>query len=201
MEFAKAAPLERRGFARSSVVLFGRLMRADKREYNCQTLELAVGGLVLATDCRLEIGESVVVYLDLLGGVDGRVSRKVAGGYVIAINATPRRRARLTAQIQELAARLALAGQHIRRNRRLMVSLGLEIDDGSGRPSIQRCLNISVTGALIEATEPPPIGTAIRIGGRGARVVRHEVRGYAITFDEPVATLDWAVRLGQGYRA
>jgi len=177
-------------------------MRRDKKEHVCETLEVSAGGVVIATDVRLEIGEPVVAYFDLLGGVAGRVVRKVAGGYVIAVDASPRRRAKLVAQVQDISARLNDPSQRLRRHRRVATNMCLEADVGDG-PILVRCLNISVSGALIECMgdQLPEVDQAILVGGRHARVIRHELRGYAVAFDVPLASLGFAERLGDGPRA
>lgn len=169
-------------------------MRRNKTEYACETLEVSNSGVVIVSDVRLEIGETVIAYLDLLGGVEAKVSRKVAGGYVLTINTTPRRRSKIASQVDELMVRLAGPGSRLRRHRRVVSNLSLNVDLGCG-PSLVRCLNISVSGALLEHEHCPPIGLDVVVGGRKARVVRHEPRGFAVAFDEPLASLDQAPQL------
>lgn len=166
-------------------------MRRDKREYACETVQISSTGIVITCDVRLEIGEPIVAFFDLLGAVQGRVGRKVPGGYVLELETTDRRRAKLEAQVQEWAARLAFNAQKLRRHRRLTLKLNLDVDLGKG-PVIVRCLNISVSGALLEMATWPPIGSTITVAGRPAKIVRHDARGIGVEFETQMPSLDWA---------
>lgn len=170
-------------------------MRANKQEYSCETLEVATGGVVIATPVRLEIGEKVVAYLDLLGGLEAKVARKVVGGYVLSLIATPARKVRLAAQVRELEARLAAPGQQMRRHQRVLTNLCLDLE-WRGARKLYRCLNISASGALIESEHLLPIGAEVAVGGLQAHVVRHEPRGFAVEFEEPLGSLDRAMKIG-----
>jgi hypothetical protein len=70
-------------------VLFGRLMRADKQEYDCETVEVALGGLVITSDVRLEMGEPLIANFDLLGSVVGRAKNGVFLLQAIEIDSKP----------------------------------------------------------------------------------------------------------------
>jgi hypothetical protein len=182
LQFAKASPLERRTAPRSAAVLFGRLMRADKQEYDCETVEVALGGLVITADIRLEVGEPLIANFDLLGSVVGRILRKVAGGYVLVLETTPKREQKLAQQIAELSRRLTEPDGLLRRHRRAPVNGIVDVDFG-GKSVSHRCLNISVSGALLASDDLPDLGVAVSFGGVPAKVVRHDLRGFAVAFD------------------
>jgi len=183
LQFAKASPLERRTAPRSAAVLFGRLMRADKQEYDCETVEVALGGLVITADIRLEVGEPLIANFDLLGSVVGRILRKVAGGYVLVLDTTPKREQKLAQQIAELSRRLTEQDGRLRRHRRAPVNGMVDIDFG-GKSVSYRCLNVSVSGALLECDDLPDLGVSVSFSGVPAKVVRHDIRGFAVAFDE-----------------
>lgn len=175
-------------------MLFGRLMRADKQEYDCETVEVALGGLVITSDVRLEMGEPLIANFDLLGSVVGRILRKVAGGYVLVLETTPKREDKLAKQLAELTKRLTTPDAQLRRHRRAPVNGIVDVDLGSG-PVAFRCLNVSVSGALIQCEERPEVGTAVSFGGLPATVVRHDARGIAVTFGEHQPSLKAACGL------
>ncbi len=194
LQFAKASPLDRRTAPRSAAVLFGRLMRTDKQEYDCETLEVALGGLIITADVRLEVGEPLIANFDLLGSVVGRILRKVAGGYVLVLETTPKREKKLAQQLAEVTNRLTTPDAQLRRHRRAPVNGIVDVDLGSG-PVAFRCLNVSVSGALIQCEERPEVGTPVSFGGLPATVVRHDVRGIAVNFGEDQPSLKAACGL------
>ncbi len=55
---------ERRRHLRVEVVLLGRYMLQDRREFPCQTVNMSPGGLAISAPVRGAIGERVVIYLD-----------------------------------------------------------------------------------------------------------------------------------------
>ena len=171
-------------------------MRQDKKEYACETVQIAAGGVVITADVRLEVGEPIVACFDLLGAVCGHIKRKVPGGYVLEFETTPRRRAKLDSLVQGLVARLAWNGQRLRRHRRLTLKLNLDVNLGGG-PTTVRCLNISLSGALLETLQQTPVGTLITVADHPARVVRHDPRGLGVQFEPHLPSLDWAIKAAE----
>ncbi len=60
--------------------LLGRYLLADRREFRCTIVDVASGGIALTGPERGAIGETVIVYIDQLGRVQGNIARFLEGG-------------------------------------------------------------------------------------------------------------------------
>jgi hypothetical protein len=87
------------------MTLRGRYMLADGREYECRTVDVSAGGIALLGMIKGKIGERVVVYLDEVGRVEGRIVRHFAGCFAIELSTTDLKRDWLNAQIAKLLRR------------------------------------------------------------------------------------------------
>jgi len=82
VEFGKA-PADRRREPRAGVTLQGRYMLADRREFPFTVIDASAGAISLAGAERGAIGETVVLYIDHIGRVEGTVVRQVEDGFVV----------------------------------------------------------------------------------------------------------------------
>ena len=89
VEFSRA-PAERRTEPRARVTLQGRYMLADRREYPCTVIDASGGAISLAAAAPGAIGETVVLYIDHIGRVEGSVVRHVPDGFVVKFKGTSR---------------------------------------------------------------------------------------------------------------
>ena len=176
--------LERRRHQRVQVALLGRYMLADRQEYPCQTSDVSPGGALLTAPVSGVVGERVVVYLEHLGRVEGKITRHLPTGFALSISAAFRKRDKLASQLTWLANRQALGLPEDRRHERIaptspMAVLRLE----SGREMSVRLIDVSLSGAAMSLeTVRPPIGSAVTVGSTNAKVVRHFQGGIAVEF-------------------
>jgi hypothetical protein len=129
------------------------------------------------------VDERVVVYLEHLGRVEGRIVRTFDNGFAMTVQATVRKRDKLAAQLTWLANRHALGLPEDRRHERVtprVQSAVLVLEDG--RRFNARLLDVSMSGAAISSEVKPAIGTAVTIGRTPGRVVRHFDMGFAVEF-------------------
>lgn len=176
-------PQERRRHQRVRVQLYGRYMLEDRREFTCQTMELSPGGLSVTAPTPGKVGERVVVYLDHLGRVEGRVARLVEGGFAIAFTATARKRDKLAAQLTWLANRHALGLPEDRRHERMVPRNPRGVLTlPEGRQVTVRIIDVSLSGAALSTELRLPVGAALTIGRTPARVVRPLEGGFAVEF-------------------
>ena len=174
---------ERRRHQRVKVNLLGRFMLENKTEYPCQVINMSPGGVAMIAPVRGEIGEHVIAYIDHIGRVEGRIVRKIEGGFAITIDATIRKRDKLAAQLTWLANRHILDLPEDRRHERRQPKnpiTKLILEDGS--EYICRVMDLSLSGAAIKTKARPTVGKAVRIGKIRARVVRHLEDGLAVEF-------------------
>src|ERR1700694_1151759 len=90
---------ERRRHQRVKVVLNGRYMLLDRREFDCQTVNMSPGGALLAATTLPHIGDPVVAYIDHVGRLEGRCMRHLPHSFAMTVTATIRRREKLADQL------------------------------------------------------------------------------------------------------
>ena len=174
---------ERRRHQRVKVNLLGRFMLENKTEYPCQVINMSPGGMAMITPVRGEIGERVIAYIDHIGRVEGKVVRKIEGGFAITIEATIRKRDKLAAQLTWLANRHILSLPEDRRHERRPPKnpiTKLTLEDGSEH--MCRVLDLSLSGAAVKIRVRPTVGKMVMLGKIRARIVRHLDDGLALEF-------------------
>jgi hypothetical protein len=177
---------ERRRFQRVKVHLLGRYMLADRREFPCQVINMSPGGLAMLAPGLGNVGERVVAYLDHVGRVEGKITRLLDNGFAMTVNATPRKRDKLAAQLTWLANREILNLPEDRRHDRIVPRNPMAIlKFTDGRAMTCRIIDLSLSGAALAAEVRPPVGESVTLGRVPARVVRHIEDGFAIEFIHP----------------
>lgn len=177
---------ERRRFQRVKVHLLGRYMLADRREFPCQVINMSPGGLAMLAPGLGNVGERVIAYLDHVGRVEGKITRLLDNGFAMTVNATPRKRDKLAAQLTWLANRQILNLPEDRRHDRIAPRNPMAIlKFTDGRAMTCRIIDLSLSGAALAAEIRPPVGEPVTLGRVPARVVRHLEDGFAIEFVHP----------------
>ncbi len=175
---------ERRRNQRVSVTLLGRFMLEDREEYPCQTQDMSPGSVALVTSVTGRIGERVVVYLDHIGRIEGKIVRIYQGGFAMTINATPRKKDKIAAQLTWLANRhelgLAEDREYDRSATPAVSACTLTMPDGS--KTRVRVIDVSLSGAALGSVDKPAIGSMVIVGTIRSTVVRHFEEGIGVEF-------------------
>lgn len=174
---------DRRRYHRVDIRLLGRFMRADRREYPCQILNMSPGDAALLAPVDAEIGERLVVYIDHIGRIEGDVARGFEGGFAVSIQASRYKREKLASQLTWLINRDKLDLAEDRRFERLVPKnpfTKLALADGTEQNC--RVLDVSLSGASVAIDPKPPIGAEATLGLMRSRVVRHHDHGIGIQF-------------------
>jgi hypothetical protein len=174
---------ERRSFQRVKVTIFGRYMLQDRSEHSCRVVDMSPGNVALKAERIGRQGERVVVYLDHIGRVEGRITRLLDDGFAMTINASERKRDKLAAQLTWLANRHELDLPEDRRHERVTPPnpmSTIRVPEGHVHPC--RIVDLSVSGAAVETAAKPALGTQVFLGNIRGRVVRHFELGLAIEF-------------------
>lgn len=180
---AHPATEERRRYQRVRVNLLGRYMLADRREFPCQVTDMSPGGMALLAPVSGKASERVVAYIDHVGRLEGIVTRIYANGFAMTIQATSRKRDKLSAQLTWLANRHLLDSPEDRRHER--VAPGIEQSELILPTGLKvRCtiIDVSFSGAAVGTTARPALGSLVTLGKVQARVVRHRDDGIGIEF-------------------
>ena len=170
-------------FQRVKVSVLGRYMLADRREFPCQVLEMSPGDAVMIAPVAGQPGERVIAYLDSLGRVEGEIIELIDGGFKATINASPRKRDKLAAQLTWLANKDLLGLPEDRRHERVVPDnrhSTVVLDDG--RRYNCKIIDISLSGAAVELAVRPTIGTPCTLGRMRAKIVRHFQDGVGVEF-------------------
>lgn len=170
-------------YSRVAVDLHGRLMRADHSEHDCVVKVMSPGDAVLACSSLPNPGERIVAYLDHIGRIEGRVFEVGENNFTLSLNATERKRDKLSAQLTWLANKHELGLPEDRRHERLSPDnpmSEIRLDDGRRYPC--RIIDLSMSGAAIEIEVRPAKGTMATLGNMRGRVVRHFQEGIALEF-------------------
>jgi len=174
---------ERRSFQRVKIILSGRYMLQDRSEHSCQVIDISPGDVALKAERIGRMGERVVVYLEHIGRIEGRITRVFADGFAMTIKASQRKRDKLASQLTWLANRHELDLPEERRYERVTPANPMSTvrsPDGHEHPC--RIVDLSVSGAAVETAVKPPIGSTIFLANLRGIVVRHFEHGFALEF-------------------
>ncbi len=170
-------------FQSVEVTLFGRFMMQDKREFPCQIQSMSAGTATLMTPHVGGIDERIIAYVDHVGRLEGKILRVFNAGFAMSVNATSHKRDKLAAKITWIANRHELSLPEDRRHERIAPAQNItQIKMEDGRSYDVRILDLSLSGAAIEMSVRPALGTLMWLGNMRGRVVRHFDEGIAIEF-------------------
>ena len=187
MPLTEAKFQERRRHQRVKVVLPGRYMLEDRREYPCQTIDISPGGVALAGMARGGVGERVIAYLNQIGRVEGTIARHLDEGFAIQMKLPVIKREKLADQLTWLANRQALGMAEDRRHERIPPRISHStLKLPNGQEHLAKLVDISISGAALLVTAKPPIGSPVTVGKTPAQVVRHFEGGIAVEFNRPL---------------
>jgi len=141
-----------------------------------------VTGAAMMSPVVVEPGEVIVAYFDHIGGIEGTVVRIFDGGFAIAMNATQHKREKIAAQLTWLVNRHELQSAVDRRHERRTVNQKTTLKLDRDISVECRVLDVSLSGASIETTARPPIGTDVLFGKLRCRVMRHHDNGIGVAF-------------------
>jgi len=178
-----ALPVERRRFQRVRLNLLGRCMFPDRRECPCQLVEASPGEAVFISSSCGETGERVIAYIDEIGCLEGEIVELNEQGFRMAINASPRKRDKLADILTWLANRHVLnLAEDRRHQRRTPKRSDATVVFSDGTTQSCRVIDMSLSGAALSTTLRPALGSPIKLGRLGARVVRHFDDGIGVEF-------------------
>ena len=135
---------------------------------------------IVSCGTRPETGERIVAYVDYIGRIEGKVTEVSGRSFTISLNATDRKRDKLSAQLTWLANKHELGLPEDRRHERVSPASEIRLDDGRRYPC--RIIDLSVSGAAVEIDVRPAFGTMVLLGNMRGRVVRHFQEGIAMEF-------------------
>ncbi len=182
---SRAGARERRRFRRLPLVIGGRLLDAGGREHDCRTADISPGDVRIVSAAPPEVGQRVVIYLEGLGRVSGKVARQCDAGEVAVIfDFSAHKREKLAEQltlainrdlgVTDDAAPIISEGAQL---------VGLRFETGEAYDG--EVVDFSLAGVTIRTKRAPPlIGVWVRVGTIYGRVARLTEGGFAIDFEQ-----------------
>jgi hypothetical protein len=159
-----------------------------RREFPCRAINMSSQALMLATPARATLGDGATAYIPSFGKLSGRVSRVMAGGFVMTLMLPAAQRRRIAIRLAWLQEHQAHDTRDLRRHARIVPRdpFGrIAYADGTCLSCL--VLDMSVTGAALSADRVPEIGAVVTVGRVPARVCRHFPEGFAVAFLEELA--------------
>ncbi|MEE9375165.1 MAG: PilZ domain-containing protein [Rhizobiaceae bacterium] len=177
---------DRRAYERLEVAIFGRALLENTLEIPCQATSISPGEVAVVAAHKPVIGEHVIMYLDHIGRLDGKVVNLFDSGFAMTISGTARKREKLSARIEWLKAHNEFGLEDHRRHERITprnINSEIKLTDGRAYPI--EIIDISLSGAAVKTEVKPAIGSQITLSGMQGQVVRHFAEGVAIEFSKP----------------
>lgn len=180
-------------------VVQGRAMLASGHEFACTARNITIRSAEIRAQARVEAGASLVLYLDGLGLVQGRIATVTHQSFTVDLTLIEARRDRFSARLEWQTGNASRRAELHRAPRIVPLHKSVEVRLGERIVFRGTILNISMSGAAIslEADHLPFVRARVRVGSRDATVVRLIERGIAVEFNEPftASTFDTCVRL------
>jgi len=176
---------ERRRFRRMPMQVSGRLLDTFGREHDCRTEDISPGDVRIAATTLPIVGERVVIYLEGIGRVSGKVARTCGEGEVAVIfDFTAHKREKMAEQLTLLINRDLGIDEPVRPTLRDGAQ-HIKIEFETGETYDGEVVDFSLAGITIKTKRPPPlIGVWVRVGTVYGRVARLIEGGFAIDFDQ-----------------
>ncbi len=176
---------ERRRFRRMPIQVSGRLLDTFGREHDCRTDDISPGDVRIAATTLPPIGDRVVMDLEGIGRVSGKVTRSCGEGEVAVIfDFTAHKREKMAEQLTLIVNRDLGIEAPVRTTIRDGAQL-IKLEFETGDAYEGEVVDFSLAGISIKSKRPPPlIGVWVRVGTVYGRVARLIEGGFAIDFDQ-----------------
>ena len=174
---------DRRRHARAPVLLHGRFMLPDESEFACTSRDISISGIAVEARELPPIGTRVILYIDIIGRLDGIVVRHTKFGFAVSFTLPKVKVEKMADQLTWLLNREKLGMAEDRRHERIVprnTRSTMTFADGTQLPC--RIIDISISGAAANVDTKPPIGSVITVGQTPGRVMRSFDSGVAIEF-------------------
>jgi hypothetical protein len=185
MPSEKAHPKNKRAHPRLETRLLARYLLPNGHEAKGVVTDVSLGGIALAASEPGKIGETVILYIDDIGRVEGTIVRLLKEGFALKLGGTAWVTERVGRRLQELHAKetASRTGPERRKEPRVEVAAALAEGSALDTPDGGAIVDLSLSGAHLKLIGPrPPIGAIIPIGPLHGRVVRHSTVGVAVEF-------------------
>lgn len=176
---------DRRRFRRVAWAVRVRGLTQDGEEFECNTVDVAAGGLRINLARPLNKGDSLVLYIDEVGRVEGVIARVLQEiGYAIEFKVPPRKRDKIADQLTWLINRDRLGLSDEREAERRLGGGGQVVAIFENGVAVScAVVDVSIFGVALKTSGPRPmIGEKVTVGERSGTCVRYVDGGFAVDF-------------------
>lgn len=174
---------DKRRHRRVELILNARFMLPDQSEHAATLLNISAGGVALKTEMRPAHGTLVIVYVQDIGRLEGKVVRDFEDGFAIAYTSGARHRDRVVDKLTVQLNPEAIASADDRVHERVESTGLAHLILADGRETLCHVLDMSFGGVSLAVDEKPRVGEPIVVGRMQGRVVRHHDHGIGVAFD------------------
>jgi len=160
-------------------------------EYKARLINISPGDMAIKIESKATPGDAVVVAVEDLDILEGRVARILPDGFAVSFILSRKRRFLLTEQLM-LKTNLRYADglgdrRKTPRHGEGDKSMVCRLPDGSSL--FVKIMDRSVDGISVASSRKPPVGTAIHVGRVRGIIIRHTPRGFVVVHEpEEVCT-------------
>ncbi len=180
---------DRRQFQRVELPLKARFLTDKGDERAGMVTNISAGGAMVRAKFPPSFGQSVVLYIDQIGRIEGKVVRADRDTFAITY---PKKRAKHAKIADKLTTTLnrPRRGADRRSGPRIAHDAPATVYLEDGRVFQCAILDISLTGASIEISPRPPLGMHLILGRMTAKVIRRHEKGVGVVFTGTAERMD-----------
>lgn len=183
---------DRRRHHRVDLPLRARFLTESGDERAGVVLNISAGGAMVRAKFPPAFGQNVILYIDQIGRVEGKVVRSSNNCFAVSY---PKRRQKHAKIADNLTSALNTRrrGADRRNNPRIRQDTPATVYLEDGRELQCSILDISLTGASLDISPRPPLGMHLILGRMTAKVVRRHEKGVGIVFTGAAERMDEVV--------
>lgn len=179
----RIAPADRRRFRRVTWTARVRGLTGRGEEFSCTTVDVCAGGVRLQLNGRLSSEDNLVLYVDGIGRVEGRIARVADATCAVKFSAPQRKIDKIADQLTWLINKDRLQLTDERDSERRPGGGHVVATGKDGRVMTCTVSDISFFGVALRTDDARPmIGERIRVGERTGSCVRYIEGGFAVDF-------------------
>ncbi|WP_428408180.1 PilZ domain-containing protein [Hyphococcus sp.] len=191
-ENASVSEDERRRHRRVDLPLKARFLTEKGVECAAEVINISAAGAMLRSKHPPAIGQNVVLYIDQIGRIEGKVVRSGNNSFAVAYPKRRERQAKIADNLTSvLNNRQRATDRRITPRVKQNSPATVRLEDG--RELTCSILDISLTGASIDIAPRPPLGTHLILGRMNAKVVRRHDKGVGIVFTGTAERMDQVI--------
>ncbi|WP_375200858.1 PilZ domain-containing protein [Hyphococcus sp.] len=180
---------DRRKHRRVELPVKARFLTEKGVECAAEVLNISAAGAMLRTKFPPSLGQSLVLYIDQIGRVEAKVVRSSNNSFAVTY---PKRRAKQAKIADNITSAInnRHAGADRRTNPRIQQDAPATVLLEDGREVKCSIMDISLTGASLDISPRPPLGTHLVLGRMTAKVVRRHDKGVGVVFTGSAKRMD-----------